>query len=525
MKSYYTHLQSVSEFGEKNNIIRKPILRSSGVFPVIQNQQYSSRIHFLGYWLLKRKIPEVTLIISLRNQFGEILLREVQIINEPKAFSIDLEKLLKKIKQEGDFVGSIETEFNTTQDMVFPYPALVLEYYNEEFNSCVHTLGRIYNDFEDLSENEKFRVPETGFDIYETNDLNSFLSFVNGPKENEEGFIQYVVTNSKSEKLTGKFSLGKINPFQTKLIHFRDFIHDLAGFLGEEHGAISLKHNFEGFYPRFLVGNIQSSFPSVSFTHSYYDCSNCIEETDFWNRVNERHYDSSVYIPIFNKEKQFTDLMIYPNFSPSDFSLKINIHEKNGNVVFTKENFLEINQSNEKLTKINLNKILDENKLLDNFYAAHIITEFKENKIPSRIKFGLNVGVKGLESKLPCNICFNTKMGNPLLENKSGSFHWAPIFPHRNAVITLGNFSTIKDYKKDANIELNFYRMNDETSITKKLFLGANSEERIFINEHEDLKEFLSNEGWVTIKADNPYIEGYYFNMNKSGSVSGDHFF
>ena len=170
--------------------------------------------------------------------------------------------------------------------MVFPYPALVLEYYNEEFNSCVHTLGRIYNDFEDLSENEKFRVPETGFDIYETNDLNSFLSFVNGPKENEEGFIQYVVTNAKSEKLTGKFSLGKINPFQTKLIRFRDFIHDLAGFLGEEHGAISLKHNFEGFYPRFLVGNMQSSFPSVSFTHSYYDCSNCIEETDFWNRIN-----------------------------------------------------------------------------------------------------------------------------------------------------------------------------------------------------------------------------------------------
>ena len=41
----------------------------------------------------------------------------------------------------------------------------------------------------------------------------------------------------------------------------------------------------------------------------------------------------------------------------------------------------------------------------------------------------------------------------------------------------------------------------------------------------DDFKEFLSNEGWVTIKADNPYIEGYYFNMNKSGSVSGDHFF
>ena len=41
-----------------------------------------------------------------------------------------------------DFIGSIETEFHSIEDMVFPYPALVLEYHNEEFNTCVHTLGR-----------------------------------------------------------------------------------------------------------------------------------------------------------------------------------------------------------------------------------------------------------------------------------------------------------------------------------------------------------------------------------------------
>jgi hypothetical protein len=39
------------------------------------------------------------------------------------------------------------------------------------------------------------------------------------------------------------------------------------------------------------------------------------------------------------------------------------------------------------------------------------------------------------------------------------------------------------------------------------------------------LKDFLLDEGWITIKADNPYIQGYYFHLNESGSVSGDHFF
>ena len=137
MKSYYSHLQSTMEFGEKKIITKKPILRSSGVFPVIHNKNYSTNIHFLGYWLLKRQIPEVTLTITLREQSGKILLRKIEFINETKAFTINLLSLLNEIEfnTDIDFNGSIETEFNTTRDMVFPYPALVLEYFNDEFKT------------------------------------------------------------------------------------------------------------------------------------------------------------------------------------------------------------------------------------------------------------------------------------------------------------------------------------------------------------------------------------------------------
>ena len=89
------------------------------------------------------------------------MLRELEIINETKAYTIILKELIEKINYNTEFIGSIETEFNTTRDMVFPYPALVLEYFNEKFNTCVHTLGRVYNDFEDINENEEFKVPET----------------------------------------------------------------------------------------------------------------------------------------------------------------------------------------------------------------------------------------------------------------------------------------------------------------------------------------------------------------------------
>ena len=116
------------------------------------------------------------------------------------------------------------------------------------------------------------------------------------------------------------------------------------------------------------------------------------------------------------------------------------------------------------------------------------------------------------------------RMGNPLLENKPGSFHWAPLFYKRNTVITLGNFSTLKNYEKVANVELNFYRSEDSSHITEKIILPPNSEKRFSISDFQ-LNKFLSTYGWVTIKADNPYLHGYYFNMNNTGSISGDHVF
>ena len=83
MKSYYQHLKSTQEFGETVNTPKKPILRSSGVFPVIHNQYYSSSLHFVGYWLIKSNTPE-TLFVTLRNADGKTLLKKTEIIDGPK---------------------------------------------------------------------------------------------------------------------------------------------------------------------------------------------------------------------------------------------------------------------------------------------------------------------------------------------------------------------------------------------------------------------------------------------------------
>ncbi len=106
MKSYYQHLKSTQEFGEIINTPKKPILRSSGVFPVIHNQYYSSSLHFVGYWLIKGNTPE-TLSITLRNADGKTLLKKTETIDAAKAYLIDLSSLLLEIgfDTKNNFLG------------------------------------------------------------------------------------------------------------------------------------------------------------------------------------------------------------------------------------------------------------------------------------------------------------------------------------------------------------------------------------------------------------------------------------
>ena len=526
MKNFYEHLSSRNEFGETIKDVKKPVLRSSGIFPVIQNSTYKTQILFMGYWLIKRNISEIKSKITLRDKSGKVIKTVFLSITEPRTYTIDLEYMFDNSKIT-DFLGSLEVEFFSTTDMIYPFSALVLNYYNNEFNTCVHTAGRIYNDLEDSAENEKILVPETGFDIYSTEDLSSFLAFVNGKKSNQNVSIDYIVTNFESKKLSGSFSIGKIDPFETVFLKFSEYISNLDEFLKSKSGSISLKHNLSGFFPRFFAGNLQKSFESVSLTHTYYDSTSCNSLFDYWDRINDNYNDSSVYIPIFATNDYFTELIIYPNLSPSKLDIQIDFHDYAGKILKSIPNYIQIDSSQLKLLKINFKQILDEYNLSPNIISsAHIITNCKDKKIPTRIKFGFNVGMNNKKSKIPCNICFNSKLGNPQIENKPGSFHWCPIFNDKKSLITIGNFSPKKNYSDSTNSILTFYHEKDSNFLKKEIVIPANTEYRFELDKNDDVKSFLgNNNGWLTIKSDNPFVHGYYFNFHSSGSVAGDHWF
>ena len=181
MKSFQDHLNT---FGKNNSelLFNNKILRSSAIFPFIISKQLDVKILFLSYWLLKRKISDISCKITIRNMRGRRVYSKDQKINYIKSFSVSVKKILRRYDIKINS-GSIEIEFFSNLNLVFPYPAVLVNFDSQNCSTFVHSCGRTFNNNQDLKRNTKFLVPESGFDLLPNKEFNSFFSFVNGDKK------------------------------------------------------------------------------------------------------------------------------------------------------------------------------------------------------------------------------------------------------------------------------------------------------------------------------------------------------
>ncbi|MBD2753125.1 hypothetical protein [Spirosoma validum] len=530
MRSYQSHLQATQSAGETLVANRKPVLRSSAIFPVMHTDTYSSKVIFMGYWLLKRNIWEVGLLYTLRNAAGTLLSRKYVLIDSAKAWSVQMSEyteLLQEAGEPSEFTGSLELEVFSTQDLVFPYPAFVLVYFNENSSSVVHTVGRIYNDIEDLQQNNEYQVSESGFDIYGRDGLAPFLSFTNGPLPAEEPKVTYEIVDGQHHTTSGTFTLPSLKPYETVFLYLKDYL-DLQSILGDEPGMIRFGHNFSGFFPRFLVGNLDQNAQSVSITHSYYDSSGVDDKRAYWPRQDERFLDSSTSIPLYLTNDFFTKLVVYPIFSPSDFTLSFRFFDADGTFLGEALDAYKFRSIDSQYVQIDLGELAKQIGIsTEAAKTAQLIAHWTDaTRIPTRLKFGLNVGQHGRASVLPSNVCFAPQVGNPNSLNKPGTFKWAPFVNVGNSEIVLTNSAPLQQYDRLANVTLSFYREADAQVLERTAVVSPNGLYTIRMAEDDELRHFFGEaSGWLTARADNPFLNGYYFDFHPNGAVAADHLF
>lgn len=527
MKNYYNHLITTLSFGEVIDVKRKPILRSSAIFPVLLNDEIDCRILFLGYWFIKRNIPEVTLIITLRAEGGAIIKREMRVIQEVRAYEISVRSLLYNLNTaSSEFLGSIELEVFSTRDMVFPYPAFVLNFLSSTSSTFVHTTGRVYNDLEDLIENEESHVAESGFDILPKEEFEPYFAFVNGGVKFSNPIILVDLINMENEVKRIQIQLGELQAYQTKWIKFLD--HDDIAFFKGAKGTAKIHHKLTGFFPRFIAGNIRKNGYQISLTHTYYDTFGGNTKMDYWlNPDPSMFFDATFFIPVYMDNNRYTELAIYPIYAKGSLAISLIFYDVNGEILAEKHKFDIINEGINVLKYIRIDKIANELNIIDynnQLLSAKIILN-GDGKVPARLKFGLNIGMSG-DQDIPCNICFNAKMPNEKTIAKPGTFKWAPIMIEGNSYVIIGNDSFEKNYTKKAKLIIRIWNHQKENSFDIEVLLNPHGSYRFDWREHLGLKEFLDGKGgWLTVTSDNPMINAWYFQDMGFGVIGGDHSF
>lgn len=532
MRSYYSHLRSLGALPVK--AASAPVLRSSALFPVWNNGSIKTRLLFMGYWFLKRTIHLITYQLVLRDHKGEALLRtELQQIIDAKSYIIELDELLSRLgfSLAEPFFGSLEISFHSCYNLVFAYPAVAVNYYGPQFSSVVHTAERTYNDFDDMHANSESCVAEGGFNIYGDELLRPFVAMINGPQEIAELLpFRLICYNSYGEVKEVDHLLSSKKPYEAWVVYLDELI-DLKKHLRKEAGTIKFYCRLPWVFPRFISGNKvtkKGKSSAVVVTHSYYDCSRADQESDYWQEAHTGWYDAMLTIPLLIGEGKYTRVYFYPIYSPTRFTLDIEVYNSSGQRLALLPSVAAIEGGDQgSFTPLLLNELFSEKLTLlqrqEPLALRMLLRKEGSAKLPTRVKVAFDIGNEG--AALPCNICTNFLVASMGVVAKGRTFKWAPFLCDKpGAEAWLINSSPDQGYHQEAHIDITFFREKDASKLNRKVVCAPHG--FYLLKPDEELNEFFCGAiGWFTAISSNPYTTLYYFSRPEEGIVGGDHGF
>ncbi|MCH9632724.1 MAG: hypothetical protein S4CHLAM6_10620 [Chlamydiae bacterium] len=511
MKSYQDHLKTFLN-PSPTHICKQ----ASAIFPVLFSSEIKTKLCFVNYWKLKRNIEDLHCCVLLRDSKGTLALEKSFAIDKVKSYEVDLSKL---VAPTYPFSGSIEIQFSSSKNLVFPYPGVTVVYEGKNCCSFVHSSQRIYNHSKESKQTERTSIVESGFNIYATENSSPFITLINGAKAINKQTLEYTAINEDQKEIHKSVTVS-CNPFETLYLSLKDW-SELRPHLKQGTGCLKIRLFNTHSFPRLIVGNFNNLNKSLSITHTYYDLSQSKREVDYWKQPNQDWHYMTLMLPLKEDEKYFSNVYFYPIYSPTEFWIDAEIYNPEGVCLKKISKFKKISHDFS-FQCLNFQKHLDEIK--EESLSVRLIAYPKNGcKIPSRIKIGFDVGFK--DKGFPCNVCTNFSPANPTLEQKSQAFRWAPMMPHRlNGTIWCFNDSPKKEYLQEALIECRFYRKQDEKTLSVTYKIPPHG--HVVIKHSQETKDFFQDSiGWCTINSNNPFISTYYFSEHSNQMIGADHGF
>ena len=131
-----------SRRGSYSDLSYMPAFRASGLFFATVDERTTTRVSFVNYWREKNHNSSIGALLTLRDAEGVKLARHFFPV-EGYVYQIDVRDLLELA---GPFVGSLEVELFSSEDLKFQFPALTVFYETPEGISFVHTMQTILEE-------------------------------------------------------------------------------------------------------------------------------------------------------------------------------------------------------------------------------------------------------------------------------------------------------------------------------------------------------------------------------------------
>ena len=427
------------------------IHRSSLIVPNISGSL--AGISFLNHFMLKRNIPSVALKVTAYSTDGLALNSKTFFIDSLRVYFLNLSQLFPYSD-----TSCFEVEFFSASDLGVPFPAVIVNHFNNNFHNVVHSYNRILNDSREDSEVRNIHVREGAIDYVSDNDHDTFFVYQTAlldSRSQNDNTIKYSVSghlpNLPSEEMS--IALENTKKMTAKIIKF-DFC------MPAERGDISISLSQPDqplFFGRLLCGTYCNSTQSFSANHSYYDNSSVLDFSQSGKCGRTYPYFHGIS----------NQLIFYPILSPGQGIISVIVHyvdSKAGkleSILIFSDTFI----NDQSTLRIDISNLLAKVELQGEAKTFTVIYEAdKPNSTgcPSRVNHQLVYG-NATQSKLLASInvsLINDSFGVDIARQRS--FAWIQLLNKSNYTTKCGLCFTshLSDSIEEHGIQLDYYSEN-----------------------------------------------------------------
>ena len=213
-------------------------------------------------------------------------------------------------------------------------------------------------------------------------------------------------------------------------------------------------------------------------------------------------HDSSIFVPYFGEGDEYTDLVFYPIYSPSEFVVGLAFHDQSGNRIAAVDEWLRFDGTPDRLLNASLGcAVADHLPPADaaRVRGISIVKNWTDRtRIPTRLKFGLNVGLR--TAPWTSDHSASTRARNAAVL-ASPVLQWSPILIAATVVVVT-NFLTRREYLPPYRAVRLLPKLDDESLHEPR---GPPcGQERTICGRTTSPCISGRRTGWATIVADNP---------------------